>query len=149
MCPSSGRWGVLGLWFPVYHFESTIVRQAPTLTLYDRVFLSPLPHTCTLCPMFSLDPFVVGLANPCICWRKDTITQSCTSHICVTWSAKTLSFFPSCISNFLLGVEVAFINWSAVTHHKVNLLISPLQSSCSERTDNAFVLLSCFCFFYL
>jgi len=56
--------GDLGLWFPVYHTESTIVRRAPALTLYKRVFLSLSPHTCTLCPMFSLDPSVVGLVPP-------------------------------------------------------------------------------------
>jgi len=59
------------------------------------------PHTCTLCPVFSLDPSVVGLVPPCTCWRKDTITRLCTSHTCVTWSAKRLFFFPFCISSFL------------------------------------------------
>jgi hypothetical protein len=50
-----------------------------------------------------------------------------------------------------LGVEVAFNNRieSAVTYHKVNLLKFPLQSSNFERTDDAFVLLICFCFFHL
>jgi len=49
----------------------------------------------------TLDPSVVGLIPPCTCWRKDTITRLCTSHTCVTWSAKRLSFSPSCISSFL------------------------------------------------
>jgi len=40
-------WGGLGLWFPVYHPESTIVRRAPALELYKRVFLSLSPQTCT------------------------------------------------------------------------------------------------------
>jgi len=48
-----------------------------------------------------------------------------------------------------LGVEVAFDNRSAFTHHKVNLLKFPLWSSSSERTDDAFVLLICFYFFRL
>ena len=95
----------LGLWFPVYHPESTIVRRAPALTLYRHVFLSLSPHTCALCPMFSLDPSVVGLAPPCTCWRKDTITWLCALHTCVTWSAKSLSLFPSCTSSFLSLVE--------------------------------------------
>jgi len=56
--------------------------------LYKRVFFSWSPHTCTLCPMFSLDPSVVGLVPPCTYWRKDTIIRLCTSHTCVTWSAK-------------------------------------------------------------
>ena len=47
------------------------------------------------------DPSVVGLAPPCSCWRKDTITRLCAMHIYVVWSAMSLSFFPSCISSFL------------------------------------------------
>ena len=137
MCPSSGLWGGLGLWFPVYHLESTIVRRAPGLTLYERGFLFPSPHTCTLCLIFSLYSSVVGLANPCTCWRKDTITwlSRCASHACATWSAK--SFFLSFLYiNLLeLGVEVAFNNRSAVTHHKDNLLEFPLWSSCSVHTN--------------
>jgi len=50
---------------------------------------------------------------------------------------------------FELGEEVGFNNQIAVTHHKVNLLKFPLRSSCSERTDEAFVLLICFCVFHL
>jgi len=142
-------WG-LGLRFPVYHPESTIVRRAPALTLYERMFLSLSPHTCTLCSMFFPDPSVVGLVPPCTCWRKYTITRLCASHICVTWSAKSLSFFPSCTSSFFeLGIEVAFNHRSAVTHKKVNLLKIPLRSSSFERTDDTFVLLFCFCFFHL
>jgi len=53
------------------------------------------------------------------------------------------------IKLFELGVEVALNNRSAATHHKVNLLKFPLRSSYSERTDDAFVLLICFCFFHL
>jgi len=90
--------GGLGLWLLIYHLESTVVRGAPALTLYERVFLSFSPHTGTLCPMFSLDPSVVGLEPPCTYWRKGTITWLCTSHTCVAWSAKSLSFFPSCTS---------------------------------------------------
>jgi len=44
-----------------------------------------------------------------------------------------------------LGVEVAFNNKSAVTHHKVDMFKFPLRSSCSERTNDAFVLLICSC----
>jgi len=78
-----------------------MVRRTPALTLYERVFLSLSPHTCTLCPMFSLDPSVVSLAYPCTCWRMDTNTRLCASHTCVAWSVKSLSFFPSCTSSFL------------------------------------------------
>ena len=50
---------------------------------------------------------------------------------------------------FELGVEVAFNNRSAVTHHKGDLLKFPLRSSSFERTDDALVLLICFCVFHL
>jgi len=53
------------------------------------------------------------------------------------------------IKLFELGVGVALNHRSAVTHHKVNLLKFPLRSSSFERTDDDFVLLICFCFFYL
>ena len=136
----------LGLWFSIYHPESTIVRRTLALTLYKRVFLSLSPHTCTVCPMFSLDPFVV----PCTCWRKDTITRLCASHTCVTWSANSLFFCSFLyIKLFQFGVKVAFNNWFTVTHHKVNLLKFPLRSSSFERTDDTFVLLICFRFFHL
>ena len=53
------------------------------------------------------------------------------------------------IKLFELGVEVALNHRSVVTHHKVNLLKFPLQSSSFERTNDAFVLLICFCVFHL
>jgi len=49
--------------------------------------------------MFSLDPSVVGLANPCTCWRKDTITRLCASHTCVTRSTKSLSVPGHCVES--------------------------------------------------
>ena len=52
MCPSSGLLrGVLD-----FGSQFTIVRRAPALTLYKRVFLSLSPHTCTcaLCSPRSL-----------------------------------------------------------------------------------------------
>jgi len=141
--------GGLWLWFPGYHPESTFTGLTP----YKRMFFSISPHTCTLCPMFSLDPTVVGLAPPCTWWRKDAITQLCASHTFVTWSAKSLSFFSFLYMKFgeelvlfsflymklfELGVEVAFNNWSAFIHHKVNLLKFPLWSSSFEHIDDAF-----------
>ena len=106
--------------------------------------------------MFSLDPSVVGLVSPCTCWRKDTITRLCAScHVI----GEELVFFPFLyiklfeldIMLFELGVEVALNHGSADTHNKVNLLKFQLQSSsfASECTDDAFVLLICFCFFHL
>jgi len=69
--------------------------------LCERVFFFTSPYTCTLCPMFSLDPSLVGLASTCTCWWN-IITRLCAPHTCVTWSAKILSFFPSCTSSFLV-----------------------------------------------
>ena len=53
------------------------------------------------------------------------------------------------IKLFELGVEIALNHRSAVNHHKVILLKLPIQSSGFERTDDVFVLLICFCVFYL
>jgi len=89
-----------------------------------RAFLSPSPHTCTLCPVFSLDHSVVGLAPPCTCWRKDTITRFCASHTSSTWSAfniisQELVFFSFLyIKCFELDVEFAFNNRFVGTHHE-------------------------------
>ena len=60
-------WMTLGLWFLIYHPESAIVRRAPALTLCERVFLLTSTYTCTLCPLFCLDPSDVGFASPCTC----------------------------------------------------------------------------------
>ena len=85
MCPSSGLWGgVLDCDAQFTILSWTIVRRAPALTLYKRVFLSLSPHTCTLCPTFSLDPSVVGLVPSRNCWKKDTITRLCASNTCIT-----------------------------------------------------------------
>jgi len=58
--------GGLGLWFQVYHRESTIVRRAPALTLYKRVFLSLSPHTIWVHPSLKMksrffSPLIYGL----------------------------------------------------------------------------------------
>ena len=71
-----GSWIVfpsLPSWF---HYHSI----APALTLCERVFFLTSPYTCMLCPIFSVNPSVVGIASPCTCWRKDRITWSCASH---------------------------------------------------------------------
>ena len=103
MCLSSGLWRGFGLRCPVYHPESTtmIVQPSPVLTLCERVLFCTCHHTYTLYPKVSLDPSVVGLASPCTCQRKDSITRSCASHTCVALSAKSLSFFPPSTSSCL------------------------------------------------
>ena len=93
----------LGLWFPVYHPKFTIVRQAPALTLYERVFFCTSPHMCTLCPMFSLDPSVVGLANPCTAGGR-TQSPDCALRILVSHDRRRVCH------SFLL-VHQAFWAW--------------------------------------
>ena len=155
MCPSSGLWGDFLDCASQFTILSPLSFDGPQLGRSISVCSSLYVHTCTLCPMFSLDSSVVGLAPPCTCWRKDTMTRLCTSHTCVTsylchTIGEELVFFPFLyIKPFELGVEVAFINWSAVIHHKVHLLKFPPWSKSFEFTDDAFVLLICFCFFHL
>ena len=149
MCPSSGHWGGLGLWFPVYHPESTIIRRAPALTLYEHVFLSPSPHTCTLCPTFSLDPSVWPCKPLHLLEEGQNHPIVCFAYPCHMIGEEFVFFSFLYIKLFELGVEFAFNNQSAVSHHKVNLLTFPLRSSCTECTDDAFALLICFCFFDL
>jgi len=143
MFPSSWLLRGLGLWFPVYHPESTIVRRAPALTLCERVFLSPSPHTCTLCPMFPLDPSVVGLASPCTCWRKDTITRLCAWHTCVTWSAKVFLSF--------LLVHQAFWAWCRSCFQQPIHGYQPRSLSAHIRTSEQVLWAHqwCFCAAYL
>jgi len=129
MCPSFGLWASLGLWFPVYHRESTIVRQAPPLTLCEHVFFFTSPHTCTLCPMFVLDPSVVG---PWTCLWKDTIKSlnllverhnqliARFAYPCHVIGEEFAFLFFLYIKLFQLGVKVAFNNRSTVTHHADN-----------------------------
>jgi len=59
---------------------------------------SALLHVCAffsyaiiLRPLLSPDLFVFALRDPCVCWRKDSITRSCALHISVTWSVKIFS----------------------------------------------------------
>jgi len=71
------------------------------------------------------------------------------AYLCHMTGKELVYLYFMYIKLFELGVEVAFNNRSAVTHHKVNVLRFPLRSRYSERTDDAFVLLICFCFFHL
>jgi len=71
------------------------------------------------------------------------------AYLCHTTSEELVFFSFVYIKLFELGVEVALNNQSAVTHYKVNLLKFLLWISSFERTDDAFVLLICCCFFHL
>ena len=73
----------------------------------------------------------------------------CFAYLCRMIGEELVFYSFLCIKLFELGVEVALNHRSAVTHHKVNLLDFLLRSSSFERTNDAFVLLICFCFFHL
>ena len=108
MHPSSGLWGVFGLWFPVYYPESTMVRRAPALTLCEHELLTTTPYTCALCPMFSL----CG-------WPRTSLhlLEEGQNHLIVRFTylchmiGEELIFFSFLYSKLLeLGVKVAFNN---------------------------------------
>jgi len=152
MCPSSGLWGGgLGLWFPIYHPESTIVRRAPSfdalqacvpLSISSHVHIVPnvLPRSLCGWPCTSLHLLKEGKNHPIVRF----------AYLCNMIGEELVFFSFLYIKRlFELGVEVALNHRSAVTHHKVNLLKFPLQSSNFERTDDAFVLLISFCVFHL
>jgi len=153
--------------------------MAPALTLCERVLLVACLCTWTLwlaySPVVSFIPSVVGPPSPCTCWRR---TESPDCPLRMDWccfyysirssriallagpivrfarlrhliSEKSVLLSSWYIKLFELGVQVAFNNGPAVAHDKVNLLKFSRQSSCSERTDDAFVLLICFCSFYV
>jgi len=154
MCLSSRLWGDLGSWFPVYHPDFIIV-WSPQLWHYVSVsqcfswhLLSRAHcHGAQYFPTISacLAEQVLSTAG----WRNKSVTRSCASHTCVTWSANSVFLSFLYIMHFELGVEVDFYNGSAVANNKADLLKYLRQSSCSVRTDDTFVLLICFCFFHL
>jgi len=149
MYPSSGLWGGLGLWFPVYHPESTIVRPAPALKLCERVILFQLltrAH-CAQCsasiPLW-LTSQVLAPAG------RSTELPDCALGIPVSHDRLRVCLaFLLVHQVFELNVKVAFNNRSAVTQHKIDLLKFSLRSSCWERTNDVFVLLVCFCFLHI
>ena len=155
MCPSSGLWGGHELWFPVYHRPLSFdgPQLWPSMSVCSSLHLFTRAH-CAWCfpsiPMW-LASYLLAPAG------GRTKAPECALQKPV-WHDQRRFFFPLFlyiklsflyIKLFELGVEVAFSNWSAVTHHNVNLLKFPLWSSCSERTNDDFVLLICFCFFHL
>jgi len=97
--------------------------MAPALTLFSvcsSLHLFTCAHCARCYPSIHL---CFGLANPCTCKRLDRITRSCAWHICVTWSAKSLSFVPSCTSSFLYFV------WKSLSTTYLRLPIQKLICS--------------------
>jgi len=104
-----------------------------------HIVCNVLPRSLCGWPRKFLHLLEEGLTNPIVRF----------AYLCHMIGEEFVFLFFLYIKLFELGLEVAFNNRSAVTHRKVNLLEFPLRSSCSERTDDAFVLLICFCFFHL
>jgi len=101
MCPCSRFWGgVLDcdsqftIPSPI-SFDGHQLWRSMSVCSSRRLYLPTRAHCAWWCSPWSLCSW------PRTCWRKDTITRLCASHTCVTWSAKSLSFFPSCTSSFL------------------------------------------------
>ena len=77
-------------------------------------------------------------------------TRSCSSHVCLTWSVRTLSFFPFVRRIFKLGVEASFYYRSAVASREFDLLrFSVSWYSRCERWDDVLMPLVRFCFLCL
>ena len=104
-------------------------------SLYKRVFLSRNPHTCTLYPMFSLDPSVVGLAPACTCWTPGR-TQSreghnhpivCFAYLCHKIGEEFVFFSSLYIKLFELSVELAFNNTYIYMHLLAWMASSPIR----------------------
>jgi len=123
------------------HYRSTGARFA-----FQLVFLLTSPYTCTLCPMFSLDPSVVGLVNPLhLLDHGQNHPIVCFAYLCRMIGGEFVFLSLLYIKLFKLGVEVAFNKRSAGTHNQVNLLKFSFSNSCSECTDDALMLLICCC----
>ena len=96
--------------------------------------------------MFSLDPSVVpGISLHLLEEGHNHPIVRRFTYLCCMLGEELVFFSFLYIKLFELGLEVASNSQSAVTHHKINLPKFPLRSSSSERTNDAFVLLICFC----
>jgi len=149
MCPSSGLWG------GILDCDSQFTILSPPS--FDK---HQLWHSTSVCSSLCLltrahcaqcSPSIpLWLASYLFAPGGRTQSPDCALRIPVSHDRRRACLFSVLyVKLFELGVEVALNNRSAVTHHKVNLLKFPLRSSSFERTDDAFVLLICFCFFRL
>jgi len=150
MCPSSGLWeGVLDC-----NSQFTILGPPS----FDGPQLDAL-QACVPLSIFSLMHILPNVLRRSLYgWPRTSLHQLEEGHnhpivrlayLCHMIGEELVFFSFLYIKLFELGVEVALNHRSAVTHHKVNLLKFLLRSSSFERTNDAFVLLICFCFFHL
>jgi len=105
------------------------------MTLCKRVFLFTSPYTCAHCAQYS--PLIpLWLASQVLHLLEERQNHSIVrfAYLCYMIAEKNVPMSFLYIKLFELGVEVAFNNQSAITHHKANLLKFPLRSSCSERS---------------
>ena len=76
-------------------------------------------HAYTFSHMLSPDPSISSFENPCICCRKNIITRSCSSHMCLTDQQGACLFPPL--------VRQIFKAWRAITDPRLpatNLICS-------------------------
>jgi len=150
MCSSSGLWG--GVLDCDSHFTilSPPSFDGPQLwrsmSVCSSLYLLTRAHCARCSPSIPLwlASYLLAPAG------GRTQSPDCALRIPVSHDRRRACLFPVLyIKLFELGVSVALIQWSVVTHHKVNLLKFPLRSSSFERTAALSVLLICFCFFHL
>ena len=149
MCPSSGLWG--GSWIVIPSLPSWVhhcstgpsfgaLQACVPLSISSHVHIVPNVLLRSLCgwPHTSLHLLEEVHDHPIVCF----------AYLCHRIGEENVFFSFLYIKLFELVVEVALNHRFAVTHRKVNLLKFPLRSSSFECTDDAFVLLICFCFFH-
>ena len=155
MCPFSGLWGVLGwrldcgsqftILSPLSFDGPQLWRSVSVCSSLHLLTRAHCAHCSSSIPL-TLPSQVLAPA------KRRTESYDRALRLPVSHDRRRIGFSflqGLYIKRFELDAEGTFYNRSAVTHNKVDLLKFPLQSSCSERIDNAFVLLICFCFFHL
>jgi len=150
MCPSSGLWGGVldsDSYFAILSILSFDGHQLwHFISVWSSLYLLTRAHCAWCSPSIPLwlDSHLLAPAG------GRTESPDCALRIPVSYDRRRF-----CLCFLLLNklcaseLEVAFKNRSVVTQHEVHLLKFPLVISSFERTDNAFVLLICFCFFHL
>jgi len=155
MCPSSGLWRVLDcdsrftilipLSFDGPQFHAPWACVPLYISLHVDILPSVLPRSLYGWPRKSLHLLEEGQIYTIV--RFAYLCHMIGEEFVIPKAF--LLVHQAQASRLDLEVEVTFNNRSAVTHHKMYLLKFPLRSSCSECTNNAFVLIICFCFFHV
>ena len=150
MCPSSGLWGGVLDCDSQFTTLSPPSFDGPQLWRFTSVCSSLYLLTRAHCAQCSPSiPLYLTLYLLAPAWGRSQ-SPDCALRIPVSHDQRRAClFFSLYIKLFELGVEIALNHRSTVTYHKINLLKFPLRSSNFERTNDAFLLLICFCVFHL